>query len=97
MVKIVSGWSNRGGSTFAFINLTNELNKAGYDTTFYGPHEWHLDKCKSALMTELKINKDDTLIFHFLPSSNSQPVKSQNLLVFSLLFCVKRPFSNRWK
>jgi len=50
MVKIVSGWSNRGGSTFAFINLTNALNKAGYDTTFYGPHEWHLDKCKSGRM-----------------------------------------------
>jgi len=75
MVKIVSGWSNRGGSTFAFINLTNELNKAGYATTFYGPHEWHLDKCKSALMTELKINKDDTLIFHFLPLTGRPPAK----------------------
>lgn len=50
MVKILSGWSNKGGSTFAFINLTNELNKNGIDTTFYGPHNWHLDKCKSGLL-----------------------------------------------
>ena len=32
------------------------------------------------------------VIFHFLPSPNSQPVKSLNILVFSLLFCEKRPF-----
>ena len=75
MVKIVSGWSNRGGSTFAFINLTNQLNKAGYETIFYGPHEWHLDKCKSGLMTELKIDKDDTLVFHFLPLNGRPPAK----------------------
>ena len=66
MVKIVSGWSNRGGSTFAFINLTNALNEAGYDTTFYGPHEWHLDKCKSGKINELNINKKDKVIFHFI-------------------------------
>ena len=32
------------------------------------------------------------VVFHFLPFPNGQLVKSQNLLVFSLLFCVKRPF-----
>ena len=52
MVKIISGWSDRGGSTFAFINLTNKLNESGIDTTFYGPHPWHLDKCKSGLLDE---------------------------------------------
>ena len=31
-------------------------------------------------------------IFHFLRFPNGQPVKSQNLLVFSLHFCVKMPF-----
>lgn len=67
MIKILSGWSNKGGSTFAFINLTNELNKNGIDCTFYGPHEWHLDKCKSGLLdNNFKIDKDDTLIVHFL-------------------------------
>jgi len=67
MVKILSGWSNKGGSTFAFINLTNELNKNGIETTFYGPHNWHLDKCKSGLLDNtFTLNKEDTIIVHFL-------------------------------
>jgi hypothetical protein len=66
MIKIASGWSNKGGSTFAFIALTNELNKHGYNTTFYGPHEWHLDKCQSGKLNDIKINEDDILITHFL-------------------------------
>jgi len=65
-IKIASGWSNRGGSTVALINLTNELNLKGYNTTFYGPHEWHLDKCKSGKLTDLKLESDDILIVHFL-------------------------------
>jgi len=75
MVKIVSGWSNRGGSTFAFINLTNALNAAGYDTTFYGPHEWHLDKCKSGRMNEINMSKDDNMIFHFIPLNGRPDVR----------------------
>ena len=75
MVKIVSGWSNRGGSTFAFINLTNALNKAGYDTTFYGPHEWHLDKCKSGRMNEINMSKNDNMIFHFIPLNGRPDVR----------------------
>lgn len=69
MIKIISGWTNKGGSTIAFIALTNELNKRGYDTTFYGPHDWHLDKCKSAIVPPdffQTITKDDILICHFL-------------------------------
>lgn len=66
-IKIISGYSHTGGSTIAFINLTNELNKLGYDTTFYGPHQWHLDKCKSSLLNgKLNLEKGDKLIFHFL-------------------------------
>lgn len=67
MIKILSGWSNKGGSTIAFINLTNALNSAGYETIFYGPHSWHLDKCNSALFDDkFKPNSDDNLIVHFL-------------------------------
>lgn len=65
-VKIVSGHSEKGGSTTAFIRLTNSLNDYGIDTTFYGPHDWHIDKCKSADIKDLKFEKDDTLIVHFL-------------------------------
>lgn len=67
MIKIFSGWSNKGGSTFAFINLTNKLNELGYDTTFYGPHQWHLDKCKSGILdNSVSIKQSDRIICHFL-------------------------------
>jgi hypothetical protein len=66
IIKILSGWSNKGGSTFVFTRLTNALNEAGYETIFYGPHEWHLDKCKSALIKDFKPNKNDVIIGHFL-------------------------------
>jgi len=39
MIKIISGYSEKGGSTIALIELTNELNKRGFDTIFFGPHQ----------------------------------------------------------
>jgi len=64
-VKIVSAWSNPGGSTIHHIGLTNLLNDNGYDCTFYGPHEWHMKKCKSDHIANCRIEEDDTLISHF--------------------------------
>jgi hypothetical protein len=71
-VKLVSGWSNPGGSTLHHISLTNLLNANGFDCTFYGPHEWHMDKCKSAHISECKLTVHDTLISHFIqvPTTN---------------------------
>ena len=71
-VKLVSGWSNPGGSTVHHIGLTNLLNENGIDCTFYGPHEWHMDKCKSAHISECKLTVHDTLISHFIqvPTTN---------------------------
>jgi len=66
MIKIVSGWSNPGGSTTAFILLTNLLNDYGFDCCFYGPHKWHLDKTKANHLKQLKIYENDICIFHFL-------------------------------
>ena len=66
VVKIVSGWSNPGGSTLHHIALTNLLNGSGKPCVFYGPHEWHLGKCKSALLPSLKIDVGDILITHFI-------------------------------
>ena len=67
MIKIITGWSNKGGSTTAFIALTNALNEAGYDTTLYGPHDWHLGKCKSGMLDgNFKIERNDKVIAHFL-------------------------------
>jgi len=65
-VKIISGWSNPGGSTAHHISLTNLLNENGYDCTFYGPHDWHLDKCKAAKIQDAQITVHDTIISHFI-------------------------------
>lgn len=64
MVKIVSGHSGIGGSTEAFINLTNYLNDAGIDTCYYGPQSYHLDKCNGKLVQELSFKNDDVCIYH---------------------------------
>ena len=67
-VRILSGWSNAGGSTTAFINLTNLLNDNDIDAVFYGPHTWHLDKCRAASTQSLDItNPEDVLIAHYVP------------------------------
>jgi hypothetical protein len=67
MVKIVSGYSEKGGSTSALIDLTNELNNYNIETIFYGPHNWHLDKCNAKILDDsLIVNNDDILICHFL-------------------------------
>jgi hypothetical protein len=69
MIKIISGYTDKGGSTVALINLTNSLNDAGYETTFYGPHQWHLDKCQSGVLNDAMLNTvrdDDRVISHFL-------------------------------
>lgn len=75
MVKIVSGYSDKGGSTTAFINLTNFLNEKNIDCTFYGPHNWHLDKCKSDKSENIIYNEDDIIIFHFLDINERPNVK----------------------
>ena len=75
VVKIVSGYSDKGGSTTAFINLTNFFNDNGIDCTFYGPHDWHLNKCKSDLLKNVKYDSDDIVIFHFLDLKERPNVK----------------------
>lgn len=74
-IKIVSGHSEKGGSTIAFINLTNKFNENGYDCTFYGPHQWHLDKCKSDNINNLKFESDDIILIHFLKLPSRPLVK----------------------
>lgn len=74
-VKIVSGYSLPGGSTTALINLTNYFNQNGINCTFYGPHNWHLDKCKSDLIENLKWDKTDNVITHVLDLPQRPPVK----------------------
>jgi hypothetical protein len=64
-VKIVTGWSNPGGSTVAHINLCNLFNSSGIDCTLYGPHEWHMGKCDSATHNSYREEEGDVIISHF--------------------------------
>jgi len=69
-IKIISGWSNPGGSTVAHINLCNLFNDNGFTCTYYGPHDWHLDKCRSSsLDAGLSFDPDDIVITHFIRPS----------------------------
>lgn len=74
-IKIVSGYSDKGGSTTAFINLTNYLNQSNLDCTFYGPNNWHLDKCQSDLLKNLTLEPDDVVLFHFINLPSRPNVK----------------------
>ena len=68
-VKILSGWSNPGGSTVHHIELTNLFNSSGISCVFYGPHRWHLNKCEGALLDDYSPTPDDILITHFMQVS----------------------------
>jgi hypothetical protein len=74
-VKVVSGFSDKGGSTTAFINLTNKFNEHGIECVFYGPHTYHLDKCNSDILQNLRFEKDDIIISHFLNLPSRPDVK----------------------
>ena len=78
-VNIVTGYSNPGGSTIALIRLANLLNERGYDATLYGPHPWHLDKCKGANISDFKTDSDTFLISHFVQISHDMLYKKHIL------------------
>jgi hypothetical protein len=79
-IKILSGYSERGGSTTLFVNLTNFFNQNGYDCTFYGPHDYHINKCKSGYQHEINFESNDVIISHFLNLKERPNVKK---IVFS--------------
>lgn len=76
-IKINSGWSKEGGSTFSLMELCDLFNERGHDCTFYGPHPWHLNKCKGDLSHNFHFEKDDIVIGHFihLPVRHPLPKK----------------------
>lgn len=83
-VAIYSGWTKSGGSTEAFIEITNALNEVGVDTTFYGPHKNHLSRCKSGLcynVNDLGNLKADVLIGHFCLFPNRQNLPFRKVIL----------------
>ena len=83
MIKIISGWGNCGGSTVAFINLTNALNKRGIETVFYTPHQWPLDKCKADTMANVTLREDDSLIIHFFKTNWAYRPPTKGKVIYS--------------
>ena len=81
-VNIVTGFSNPGGSTIAFINLCNLLNDSGlYECTLWGPHPWHLDKCCAMPVQELKPDWHAVIISHYCNIAKSFPCKKHILSI----------------
>lgn len=74
-IKIISGYSDRGGSTTAFINLTNFLNENDFDCMFYGPHSWPSEKCKFNTIDKVIFEPTDIVLFHFLSLPKRPDVK----------------------
>jgi len=78
-VNIVTGYSNPGGSTIAFIRLTNLLNENGYDATLYGPHSWHLDKCNGKDLKDFATDANSVLLSHYVRISHDMVCKKHIL------------------
>jgi hypothetical protein len=69
MIKILTGFSDVGGSTNAFINLTNALNNAGYNAILMGQHPYPQNKCNFELITgKINYKNRDKVICHFPPN-----------------------------
>lgn len=79
-IKIITGWSMEGGSTFSLMELCDLFNERGHDCTLYGPHPWHLDKCKGDMHQNFTIEQDDIIIGHFLPLEHRPPQAKKTIL-----------------
>jgi hypothetical protein len=66
MIKIVSAYSYPIGPTLALVELCNLFNADACECTLYGPDNWHLDKCRSALLAEFLPANGDIVILHGL-------------------------------
>ena len=73
MIKILTGYSDKGGSTTALSNLCNSLNNYGYECKMYGPQDYHTTLCSGGKLTQDIINNisnEDRIITHFLKLPN---------------------------
>jgi len=67
MIKIITGYSNPGGSTVALKNLCKEFNNRNIECHMYGPHDWHLQFGKEFKpLNQLSLLNEDRIICHFL-------------------------------
>ena len=91
MIKIITAHSTYGGSTTAFINLTNLFNNNGIECKMFGPHDWHLNKCNSGKLDSVEITHEDIVIVHYLNIPNRLNCRNMILSVheFTKIFDTK--------
>lgn len=80
MIKILTGWSNPGGSTVAHINLVNLFNSKGIEACLYGPHVWASNKCNFAKLETATIGSEDSIIFHFYPMTAMEKLPCKKVI-----------------
>lgn len=90
MIKILTGWGGPGGSTVAHINLVNALNAIGVESKLYSNQDWHSSKCSSGKLSELKVDKNDVLVVHFL----NLPKQNCKKMIYS---CHESDIDPLWK
>ena len=81
MIKIISRYSHAAGSTLALVNLCNEFNSKGFACIFYGPDNWHVDKCKSGNLADFFPEAGDNIIVNDIPLSSIGDLSNLNALV----------------
>ena len=97
-VTIMTGWSNMGGSTESYINLTNALNAEGINTILVGPNQWHLNKCKSGTFQDISGLTTKNIIWHFLriDPNNEFPLLYKANSILSCHETIVNPVFNRY-
>jgi hypothetical protein len=78
MIKILTGYSNVGGSTTALAALCNLFNDNKMPCELYGPTDWVKSKLNGNYYKPLnsaQFNKEDTVIYHFLGVTQRLEVK----------------------
>lgn len=81
MIKIVSGHSYPSGPTLALVNLCNQFNSRGYACVFYGPDNWHADKCKSGKLADFIPAAGDIIILNDIALLSIDDLTNINALV----------------
>lgn len=77
MIKILSSWTNMGGSTVAFLRLCKLFNEKGHECEFYGGHDWHISRAdgKGKKMGDFNPSESDILITHYMLLGDDVPRK----------------------
>lgn len=79
-IKVLTGFSGPGGSTVALSTLVNLFNEHGLNATLYGPSKWDGITCRFRnIQGELSVDKEDIIIYHFIPIKQKLACKKQIL------------------